>query len=206
MSKATLVVDPPASDKPLSSIISAEAKIAMPEVISIFISDYETKLYDRKTELQQKIHDLKKDLEIHVNTVAKSGSFKKYIGVKVPKLGLISRSGGEANVSWENGTISMKICFDDVDETGKMDAKRNSGNNFSKSFTVDITDFAMRTFKNLKKKIDEESANLSRTVGLIGDMSRKERQVKARISELRLKEQGLEGFLADKEMQKLISI
>ena len=37
-------------------------------------------------------------------------------------------------------------------------------------------------------------------------MSRKERQVKARISEMRLQEQGLEGFLQDKEMLALIKI
>lgn len=205
MTKVMSIV--PEEKRNLSAIVQAEAKIAMPEVVAVFISKHETELYDLKSELQLKIGDLKKDLEMHTATVAKSISFKKYAGLKMLKLSLISYLSGDSTVNWPDETVSQKVGLYNMNEANSGEAdSRDRHTGFEKTYTQAISAKDLKSHAKMNQELQDTSARLQSIVGQIGDMSRVERQVKARISEMRLEEQGLTGFLADPAMQKLIAI
>lgn len=207
MTKSTVVAVVPEEQRNLSSVIRANAQIAMPEVVSVFISKHETELYDLKAELQKKIGDLKKDIEMHTASVAKSITFKKYCGIKVLKLGLISYLVGEPNVKWVDEKVTQRIGLYNMSEDNKGAAdSRDRETGFEKSYSQPILAGHLKAHTKMTDELAETSNRLASIVGQIGDMSRVERQVKARISEMRLEEQGLSGFLKDPEMQKLIAI
>lgn len=191
------------SDGKLSSIIKAEAKIAMPEVVSVFISKYENELYERKATLSETIAQHNKDLATHEKTVISAADFSKYADIKVPKLGIVSVIKDEIVINWDEETITAVIGFENMEEAKY---RRDRSTNFSKRFTSPISVKNIRLRDAVLKEVGEATSQLAVIISKIGDMSRKERQVKARISEMRLQEQGLEGFLQDKEMLKLIHI
>jgi len=194
------------SDKTkLSSIIKAEARMAMPEIVSIFISKYETELYDRKNNLQESIFELRKDVEILNAKVEKAGDFSKYDNVCVKRLDLVSFLNNDIKVDWEGGTIQRSVSFYHLDTKGVVDKSKGSSN-FRKTFKENISIKDMKLHEKLHTEIDAASAKLSTVAAKIADMSRKERQVKARISELRLEEQGLTSLLDDQNMLQLIKI
>ncbi len=186
----------------LSDIIKAEAKIALPEVVSVFISKYESELYDRKATLQENIAQHTKDLATLEKVVIGAADFSKYNGVKVPELKIVSELKDEINLSWDEETVSTVVTFRNTDEENRYD--RQTG--FSKRFSSTINKTHLKTRIAFLKESATLTSQLSVILAKIGDMSRKERQVKARISEMRLEEQGLTEFLNDKEMLLLIKI
>jgi len=189
----------------LSSIIKAEARMAMPELVSIFISKYETELYDRKNNLQETISKLHKALEILDKKVTETADFSKYENVCVKRFDLVSFLNDDALIDWEKGTVHQSVGFHHLDINGVIDKSRRTSN-FHKSFSEDILIKDKNLHEKLSTEIEDTEAKLSTIAAKIGDMSRKERQVKARISELRLKEQGLTSLLDDQNMLQLIKI
>ena len=188
----------------LSDIVRADAKIAMPEVVSVFISKYENELYDRKAALSESVAQHNKDLGVHEALVIEAADFSKYDGIKVPALNVISVLKDEITVDWDDEEIDATVTFHNIDKD--LVLRRDHQTGFSKKFTSPISKQHLKTREKILKDITDETSQLTVILSKIGDMSRKERQVKARISEMRLEEQGLEGFLQDSEMLKLIKI
>jgi hypothetical protein len=184
----------------LSQIMSAEAKIGMNEVVSVQLAKYETGLYDKKDALSLKISELQKDLEMHNAVAIKGADFKKYTDITIAKLGLVSKLKGEPTLSWEEGEINQCIGL------YHTDAKRgNDSTGFSKTFSIDITKQHIATRTKMLADIEETSDTLKTTVSAISNMSRKERQVKARISEIRLQEAGID-LGSDEQLAQLVHI
>lgn len=191
------------SEGKLGSIIKAEAKIAMPEVVSVFISKYESELYDRKAVLQESIAQHNKDLATHEAVVISAADFSKYADIKVITLNVVSALDGEPALSWGDEEVSVNVTFHNVeDKTHRF--RESTG--FSKRFSSSINKAHLKTHTAILKDTEEATSQLAVILAKIGDMSRKERQVKARISEMRLEEEGLTDFLQDKDMLKLIQI
>lgn len=186
----------------LSQIMSAEAKIGMNEVVSVQLAKYETGLYDKKDILSAKIAELQKDLEMHNSVALKGVNFKKYVGIKVPALDLISKLKGEPTLSWEEGEIHQSVGLYNTDTN-----RRNSGLDCfgSKSVSVEINKQHIDARKKMLSDLEETSDALKTTVSAISNMPRKERQVKARISEIRLKEQGID-LGSDEQLAQLVKI
>ena len=179
----------------LSSIIKAEAKIALPEVVSVFISKYESELYDRKANLSETIAQHTKDLATHEKTVISAADFSKYDGIKVPLLKIISAIDDELSLDWEEETVSQRITFHNTDED--VTARHGRSTGFGKNFTSKISKQHIKLRDAILHDREQAQSQLTVILAKIGDMSRKERQVKARIREMRLEEQGLEGFLKE---------
>jgi len=102
----------------LSSIIKAEARMAMPEIVSVFISKYETELYDLKNNLQETISKLHKDVLILDAKVKKTGDFSKYNNVCIKRLDLVSFLNNDIKVNWDEGTIQQSVGFYHLDDKG----------------------------------------------------------------------------------------
>lgn len=185
----------------LTSVISTNATIALPEIVAIFLSKYETDLYDRKAILQDDITGVKDYIIKHDKVVLKATKFDEYIGLKIPKLNIESVKEEDPKISWSLGTTSIVIGIQSTDTP-----KRDRYSNFNKTFTKPVPKADITTHNSLITKMEKIQAQLSNILNQITDMSRKERQVKARISERRLKEQGLEHFIKSPEMLELIKI
>lgn len=184
----------------LSNIIKTDAKIALPEIVSIFVAKHETQLYDQKDALQESISTSQKDLTMHEAVVLGTADFKKYDNITIPILELVSVLKGDASVNWETGLINQTVTFHNV---GKGREKHTG---FAKSFSMDIGKGYVKTRDSIRKSIQNDTDDLKSILAQISDMSRKERQIKARISEIRLEESGLTDFLKDKEILKLIQL
>ena len=185
--------------KGLSAIMPAEAKIGMNEVVSVQIAKYETGLYDRKEELSKTITDIQKDLEMH-NAVALQGvDFSKYDGVTMAKLGLITKLKDNPTLSWEDGEIHQVVKMEHTDKGHR------TSTDFRKSFSIPINKQHIAAREKMLATLQETTEALKGVIAGISNMSRKERQVKARISEIRLKEQGID-LAADPELAALVKI
>ena len=186
----------------LSSIMTASAKIAMPEVVSVFISKYETDLYNAKSDLQKRIAATKKDIELLDGSATQKADFSKYAGEKLPGLKLVTYVSQEVNINWDEGTFTGHIGLQTI-----VKAKEKA---IPHSFVYQVQQPVPKAMINERQKLREGlgdlQGQLQGIIGQISDMSRKERQIKARISELRLKEEGLEGFLQDKQMASMLAI
>ena len=184
----------------LSTIIKTKAKMAMPEMTSIFLSKYEDQLYNLKNELTENLSDTRKQLETHQETVKlkAQSKFEKYNNQTMKNLGLTSQvpEPSSFELDFYNAEVTCNVRILDEKERNKC----------SVEVTTKITKADVETYEDLNKKIEDYKNKLTSTVNKIGDMSRKERQVKARISELRLEEAGLTNLLEDQEMLKLIEI
>ncbi|RKY95041.1 MAG: hypothetical protein DRQ01_00890 [Ignavibacteriae bacterium] len=187
----------------LSDIMPTEARIALPEVVSVFISKYETELYNNKADLSDEIIALKSEKELIEHTVVESADFSAYVGLKQTKLRIVSYQSGSVIIDWDEGTLTTTIGFHNLDSKGQ--AKTYSTNSFSKDFSIPLNKSFSKAYVKVKADLSEANVKLQHTVAQINDMARKERQVKARISEMRLEEQGLDSFLNDSAIQKLIS-
>lgn len=181
----------------LSTIMQAEAKIALPEIVSIFVAKHETALYERKAALQATIAANNKDLEILHTVALKSANFDKYDDVAIPKLDLVSYLKNGPTLNWDNKSISQIVGLNCTDKTST---------GFSRTYSIAILKVHLESYKDINKMIADDSNELKNIALQISDMSRKERQIKARISEVRLEEQGLTDFLNDKAILQLIKI
>lgn len=199
----------PAPGTGLSSIIKAEAKIAMPEVVDIFLSKYETKLYDKKDMLQKALAQIEKDQEMHTAVVLKSAKHKHLVGLKMPKLNLVSYLIKDPSLNWDSKQITINIGLHNVQPTDTKDEDWGYGakdTGFDKAYQQDISENQINAHEKMKAQKAQLREDLQITVSKIGDMSRKERQVKAQISELRLEEQGLQDFVNNADLLQLIKI
>lgn len=184
-------------NKPLSGIIKAEAKMAMPEIVSVFLSKYETELYEKKAKLTQDIADAKDDYQVSKQAVADKADFSKQHGKYIKELKMYTNVT-DIGADLEEGVYRAELRLTEDKEKSRGTTIKSLENKIAKS---DMTNLA-----NARKRIQEMESDLAGTLAKISDMSRKERQVKARISEMRLEEQGLQNLLGDQEMLKLIQI
>ncbi len=190
----------------LSKILTANAKIAMPEVTDIFISKYEDALYNKKAELQLAMSELQKEQGLTNGIAAKGIDFSKLLKVKVPALNLISFHKEGPSINWDNETATVVIGFHNTDEAGEPESRGQRGTGFGKTFEFKLKREHIVLHKSLEDKAHELELDLSATIAAISDMPRKQRQVRARISEMHLEEQGLEHLMADETMAALIKI
>jgi len=186
----------------LSSIMTANAKIAMPEVVSVFISKYETDLYDAKSDLQKRIAATKKDIELLDGSATQKADFSKYAGEKLPALKLVTYVSQEIRIDWDEGIFTGTIGLQTIVKAKEKPVIAS----FGYTVTQPVPKTMINERKRLREALGELQTQLQGIIGQISDMSRKERQIKARISELRLKEEGLEGFLQDKQMASMLAI
>lgn len=191
--------------KGLTGIIKAEAKMAMPEIVQVFLAKYENDLYEQKESLQLEMAELTEKLKKLNTTVLDSAKFKQWKKIKIPKLELESVLSPDKNLDWANEIVTCSVVLQDM-RTQFIAAKRVKVYEIGRVVEESISQLHLKQYREWNARLDEVRGDLAKTATAIGDMSRKERQVKARISELRLEEAGLTDFLQDKEMLKLIEI
>lgn len=184
------------------SAMSANVNIGIDEVVSVFVTKYEDQLFDRKTDLSARIKQTKQELTDLENKL-KSGVDTSQYESKMPVLGLTSTVESvkvrfNNKLAESNVAISVKISDDD-------DRSRYSGS-LTKTFEVSISSADFEENKSLKEKLENLNTELMEVMGLIKSVSRKERQIRGKISEMKLKESGFESLLESEEMLSLVQL
>lgn len=172
------------------SIINTDAVINMDDIVSIFTSKYEERLYNAKDRLTAEIREGRKVFEELVEEAKKSVDSTKFM-IPHPLIKV-----NEHSREYSDGTVTIAFyANDDNGRTFNLPSKQ-----------LKITKARHNKIKSTKAKLNTFSEELNATMVNIRDIGRKERQVRARIIEQKLEETGLEYLLNDKDMQKLIEL
>jgi hypothetical protein len=185
--------------KDLVQDISANVNVGMDEVVSVFVSRYETTLFNKKDELSGKIKVIKNELKDQQTRLEESVN-KSHYEVTNDILNISSKVKN-VRVDWEKSHINIEVNIKD-NET----EKGRYADGFSKTFKIKLEDVEVTTHKERQNEIESLNAELMEVMGLIKSVSRKERQIRGKISEMKLKESGLSTLLENDEMLKLVQL
>jgi hypothetical protein len=187
------------------SAMNADVNVGMNEVVSVFVSKYEDGLFAKKDELSKKIKGLKSSLADLTKWLEGSVNKDQYTTTMFP-LGISSRVTG-IEIIWtdtsynykEKNTINVVVgVFDN-----SSDSKYPS---FSKTFTTKISKQDIDHHTELENDLESVNGELMEVMSLIKSVSRKERQIRGRISEMKLEQSGFSDLINNPEMVKLIQI
>ncbi len=186
----------------LSTIIETKASVGMSDMVDVFLTKYETDLYNKKSELKSIIKSIEAERTAFHKKVNKSFTWTKYKNLGIPELAITATLAEDHSIDWENAIVTMNV---------KVSVTKSKHNGFGYSsincaVTQKISKTDINKDKRLLNDIEVRRNELTEIIMLITDMSRKERQIRGRISEKRLEEAGLTNFLQSDEMLQLIHI
>jgi hypothetical protein len=181
------------------SEIETEIKVNMDDVVSVFTSKYEEDLYDTKARLTAEIAEGRKVVAKLQKDIVDAIDPSKFI-VKNP---LFNVEVGSKSLIEDKGVV--EVCFTAVAITPNGGNRRDS---YGAQTTRDmpVTKKALKELATAKSKLNAFADELNTTMVAIRDISRKERQIRARIIEQNLENSGMESLLKDKGLQKLIAL
>lgn len=182
--------------------MSSNVNVGLDEVVSVFVSRYETQLFDKKDELGKNIKALKDELESLDKRLIAAVDTAPY-NTNIPALN-ISSEVDEVTISWgkkaEHNHVRIEIEVKDNDTTNRY------GSSFTKYMKVPTSLDDLKTHDKLEDDLENLKTELAEVMGLIKAVSRKERQVRGRISEMKLQESGFAGLLDSPELTKLVEL
>lgn len=185
------------------SAMNTNVDVGMNEVVSVFVSKYEDGLFAKKDELSAAIRSLKQELT-DVSTSVRDLVDSSEYDAKVPNLGFTFKMGG-VNVNWEKSWSTEANTYTISVEMHDSSAKRD-GAVYTKTIVKPIPSKIIKQREEVKQALEEKNAELLEVMTLIKSVSRKERQIRGRISEMKLAESGFSGLLDNPEMLKLVEI
>lgn len=184
------------------SAMNTNVDVGMNEVVSVFVSKYEDGLFAKKDALSGDIRALKAELAQIDNSVAELVDLSEY-ATSVPALGF-TFAADKAEVVWEGNYYSPKntICI----VLNMYDKSDRESAVYSKRINKAIPPSFIAKREEVKQALEEKNAELLEVMTLIKSVSRKERQIRGRISEMKLAESGFSGLLDNPEMLQLVAI
>lgn len=184
----------------LGNEFSLDVNIGIDEVVSVFVSQYEDNLFERKKDLSKNIKELKKDVVNLEKKVLETVDVSIY-NTTNDVLGIKSEvKKGYVNVSWIDGEITISIDITDLDNTSRY------SNNMNKVRRLKVDSSSLLSYKELTEEIELLSGELMEVLSLIKSVSRKERQIRGKVSEMKLKESGYDNLLGNQEIMKLVQL
>jgi predicted transcriptional regulator len=108
----------------MQSSVGTDVSVSMDDVVNVFVSQYETKLHERKNELSQQMRDAKKELEDFVKAVI-DAIFPKYEKYTTENevIGVRSYISKDVDICWTDEKkgphAKMSLVIEDMDEDGK---------------------------------------------------------------------------------------
>lgn len=183
----------------LGNEFSVGGNIGMDEVVSVFVSKYESNLFERKDELGKKVKGVKGEL-VSVEKDVIGGVNVERFNQSISILNISSKVKKDGvSVDWNNENIVIDVEIEDGDSKGY-------GRSISKNVREKVKKSVVKKYGKLKEELSDLNDELMEVMGLIKSVSRKEREVRGRISELKLKESGYENLLENEGMLKLIQL
>ena len=183
--------------------MSADDNVGMSEVVAVFVAKYEEGLMAKKAELSAVVKQTKLDLSNMEKDLIASIDKSVYEG-SMPTLG-IKAVVGEVKVYWEKGYYNpagaIGVSIELQDTTITNDKTLTSVNRY---VNIDASVIADR--KNLQDKLTEKNDELLGVMDQLKAVSRKERQIRGRIAEMKLENSGLSALVNEPELLKLVQM
>jgi len=192
-------------NEPISQAIAsftADVNVGMNEVVSVFVSRYEDKLFEKKGELSERINQLKLQQTKLDKDVRQSVDLSVY-HQDVPAMGMAFQAEvGTINWNQTNANILHNVRV----SVKLVDVTNNDSHVWSRYVYLPISEEHISEWK----KVSEETAKLNEELAgvliEIKSVGRKERQIRGRISEMKLAECGYTDLLTNPDLVKLISV
>lgn len=174
--------------------LSVGDNVGIEEVSNIFISRYEDGLHSEREVVSQRIKNLKEDLKKLEATVVEDLNLAQY-DTDVPVLN--SHTRASAQVDWKESNSCVEIVlYTNITECWSARHRL--------FFPIPIV--AVHQYNTIEKSIEDETKVLTDIISKIKDISRKERSIRSKISEMKLREMGVDNILESKELLKLIDL
>lgn len=184
------------------SNIKTDINVGMDEVVTVFISKYETDLYAKKDDLSRQIKDKKKEIADIETQLIKSVDTSQYT-TTIQLLNITSKCK-DVSVQWANRENPNRIVVEV--ELKDEDSESRYSSTFGKNIYIPIDAVTASLRDELVEQEKELSQEMVDVMLLTKSVSRKEREVRGRIAEKKLNEAGYSELLNDADMLKLVQL
>lgn len=188
----------------LISSMKTDITIDLTELTAIFVADLEGKLYEQKDKLTNLINETKKELTDLEKAVKEKADFSEFLEGGFPNLGVAAKLTDDPVIDWRNGSVNRNISLYTEQDKSNRGYRDNSIYRFNKEKEVSFED--KEAYKEIQEAIKKLNEDLRNILLQLGDLPRKERQVRARISKMKLEQSGQMNILKDEELLKLMAI
>jgi hypothetical protein len=173
-------------------------EVGLDEAVAVFVNKYEEALYERRAVLIDGINKFRDAIENLDENIESSVDLSSY-AIEWPMLG-VTAEATNATVVWDGADsyIRITVMFTDEDETN------SHTKNFGKYVKKDISEWDLAEHNSLENNLANVVDELVEVDEEIANISRKERQVRAKISEIRLRDFGYGDLLNNDELKRLV--
>lgn len=197
MTTTSVAVD----NQKLNNLIGVDAKIDFNDLVNVFVSRYETELRARKDTLNGQL--------VAVNNKIRALSDELINGL-VTKLGTDQVSASLFGVNVQASAERPTVSFSTKKLTVKIKITIPTNERYERVLettqTHDIPEAKLGEYNILEAERVEITTELRDIGQNLNDLTFKERQVRAKLSEQRLGAEGLEGLINHPELVKLITL
>lgn len=183
--------------------MSTNVNVGMDEVVSVFVAKYENDLFQKKEDLSAQIKKVKASQADLVKELEGTIDRSKY-DATVPALNLVTRVS-EVSVLFE-GTYHVKKPIITVDVGIFDEGSDKKYAVHTKQLHFDIPKESVELNKSLKLELETLNADLLDVINNIKSVGRKERQIRGKISEMKLEQSGHADLLANPEIMQLVQL
>lgn len=193
----------PATSNDFLGKMTSDVNVGINEVVSVFVAKYEDNLFTEKDRLSAAIKRVKKDMEELAGKLKASVNKSQY-ETSIAVLNMYSKVDS-VDVYWEKqycrepNTIVVHVGLYDNDVSRKHAEH-------TKEIVVRISENDVEQHDDLKKELEGLNAELIEVMSKIKNVSRKERQIRGKISEMKLEQSGYTGLMENAEMLKLVQL
>ena len=185
------------------SEITSDYDRTVDELTEIVMSKYQDDLKARETELNAQTDAVHNDVDKLAEDVAGRVDRNKYVvnEVNAGALGITSEVT-DVYVDWDNERVVLTVMLTD------LDAEEHHGvSTFGKHRSEPIEDaVAKLRYSQLREALDTLTTAKTDVYSALNSLGDKRRQVRAKISEVRLRAQGLADSLDHEEVRALVTV
>lgn len=186
------------------ALMTTNVNVGINEVVSVFVAKYEDGLFAKKDELSAKIRIAKQELATFLKDLVAEVDKSQY-NVRVDVLNVLFFAE-EVEVSWEGNSYynipknSLTVSIQ------QRPAQEGSKSSHFKTIALPISAVDISEHERLKAELEALNTELIDTMALIKSVSRKERQIRGRISEMKLAESGYSELVNSAELLQLVHV
>lgn len=179
--------------------MQTDIQVSMDDVVSAFVSQYESNLYARKKELGAAVKDVNNRIDVFMKALRKKINGDSFVNVAMPfDLAAISSEG---QIDWDKATMHFQISIN-----RKGTENRSYGSTINVSKYKPIPAAQVKAHERLEKEASGLRADLSDVLVALKSITRKEREVRGRIAVRKLEDSGYANLMQDSELVKLVQL
>lgn len=198
---------PAVSTATMMAQIATDVKVGMEDVVSVFLSRYENSLHDLRTTKQAEMAELNKQIKTLTDAELKRATdLVKQAIVTTQDIGLVileQKLDGDVVIEWSKKVLNFNLATTVRSKSVTGDAYRSKTSG-TVGGQVEIDSNVQKQYQELIEKKQKIADELTVINNNLRDMSRKERQVKGQIAEMKLSSCGMEQLLQEPTLLALI--